>query len=45
MAASISVEEESGTGTSSVPEHNGYYAGCFSQLEPSMEPASAKAAA
>jgi hypothetical protein len=29
MAASIAVEEELGTSTAVLPEHGGYYAGCF----------------
>ena len=29
MATSIAIEEESGTGSGRLPEHNGYYAGDF----------------
>lgn len=45
MAASIAIEEDSGTGTAAIPEHNGYYAGCFSHPEPSIPAASTNAAA
>jgi hypothetical protein len=34
MAASLIIEEESGTWTGSIHPHNGYYAGDFSDVPP-----------
>ena len=37
MAASLIIEEESGTWTGSIHPHNGYYAGDYSDVPPSTQ--------